>query len=156
MAMLVSRETELAVLEKGSARRAKLGQATVDVDESTEVNMRSTEGRGQASIEATQGRPDAVCGELTSNGTTVTRMAMDRESELWVEQLRRGHPRRDQAVAKLHDVLVRIAYHELVRRGGQLGSNNKLGVLKRTAYGFTNSLNFEARGLLLCPPRPVL
>ena len=36
------------------------------------------------------------------------------------------------------------------------GTNNKLGVLKRTAYGFTNTLNFEARGLLLCPPRPVL
>lgn len=35
------------------------------------------------------------------------------------------------------------------------GTNNKLGVLKRTAYGFTNASNFEARGLLICPPRPV-
>ena len=124
MAMLVGRETEPAVLDRGSVRRGKEGQATVDVDESTEVNMRSIEGRGQASIEGTQGRPDAVCGELSSNGTVVTRMAMDRESELWVEQLRQGHPRRDQAVAKLHDVLLRIAYHELARRRGQLGSIN--------------------------------
>jgi RNA polymerase sigma-70 factor, ECF subfamily len=39
-----------------------------------------------------------------------------------VEQLRPGHPRRDQAVATLHEVLVRVACHELSRRRGQLGS----------------------------------
>jgi RNA polymerase sigma-70 factor (ECF subfamily) len=86
--------------------------------------MRSIEGRGQASIQGTEGRLDDVCGELTQNATTVTRMAMDRDSELWVEQLRHGHPGREQAVAKLHDVLLRIAHHELVRRRGLLGSIN--------------------------------
>src|SRR5262249_37704809 len=45
-----------------------------------------------------------------------------RESERWVEQLRAGHPRRDQTVAKLHDVLLRVAFHELSRRRGQLRS----------------------------------
>jgi RNA polymerase sigma-70 factor (ECF subfamily) len=42
------------------------------------------------------------------------------ESERWVEQLRPGHPRRDQTVARLHQVLVRVAFHELSRRRGQL------------------------------------
>jgi RNA polymerase sigma-70 factor (ECF subfamily) len=41
---------------------------------------------------------------------------------VWVEQLRSGHPRREQTVAKLHEVLLRVARHELSRRRGQLGS----------------------------------
>jgi RNA polymerase sigma-70 factor, ECF subfamily len=45
-----------------------------------------------------------------------------RESEHWVEQLRPGHPRHDQTVAKLHEVLLRVAFHELSRRRGQLRS----------------------------------
>jgi RNA polymerase sigma-70 factor, ECF subfamily len=45
-----------------------------------------------------------------------------RESEHWVEQLRPGHPRRDQTVAKLHDVLLRVAFCELSRRRGDLRS----------------------------------
>jgi RNA polymerase sigma-70 factor (ECF subfamily) len=39
-----------------------------------------------------------------------------------VVHLRRGHPRHDEAVAKLHDVLKRSALHELHRRRGQLTS----------------------------------
>ena len=31
--------------------------------------------------------------------------------------------------------------------------NNKLGVLKRMAFGFVNASNFEAESLLLCPGR---
>jgi RNA polymerase sigma-70 factor, ECF subfamily len=50
------------------------------------------------------------------------RMRPDRESEQWAEQLRPGHPRRDQAAATLHEVLVRVACHELSRRRDQLGS----------------------------------
>jgi len=46
----------------------------------------------------------------------------DAESKEWVEQLRSGHPRHEQAVAKLHGVLLRVAIHELSRRRGQLGS----------------------------------
>jgi RNA polymerase sigma-70 factor, ECF subfamily len=38
----------------------------------------------------------------------------------WVEQLHRGHPRHEQAVAGLHNVLRRAALHELHRRRGQL------------------------------------
>ena len=37
-----------------------------------------------------------------------------------MEQLRPGHPRHEQAVGKLHDVLQRAALHELHRRRGQL------------------------------------
>ncbi len=44
------------------------------------------------------------------------------ESKEWVEQLRPGHPRREEAVGKLRDLLVRVAFHELSRRRGQLGS----------------------------------
>jgi RNA polymerase sigma-70 factor (ECF subfamily) len=44
----------------------------------------------------------------------------DAESWEWVEQLRSGHPRHDEAVTRLHGVLVRVAFHELSRRRGQL------------------------------------
>jgi RNA polymerase sigma-70 factor (ECF subfamily) len=44
----------------------------------------------------------------------------DDASQRWVEHLRPGHPRHDQAVAKLHDVLQRAALHELHRRRGLL------------------------------------
>jgi RNA polymerase sigma-70 factor (ECF subfamily) len=52
----------------------------------------------------------------------VIEMRPDRESRQWVEQLRPGHPRRDHAVATLREVLLRVAFHELSRRRGQLGS----------------------------------
>ena len=42
-------------------------------------------------------------------------------SRRWVEELHRGHPRHEQAVAKLHDLLRRAALHELHRRRGPLG-----------------------------------
>jgi RNA polymerase sigma-70 factor, ECF subfamily len=64
-----------------------------------------------------------VSGEAsTTTDSDVVRAAADRESELWVERLRRGHPRHDQTVARLHDVLLRISYHELSRRRGRLES----------------------------------
>jgi transposase len=47
-----------------------------------------------------------------------------------------------------------LAFHRCSRiTNGRLeGQNNKLGVLKRIAYGFTNADNFGARALLWCPP----
>jgi RNA polymerase sigma-70 factor, ECF subfamily len=48
--------------------------------------------------------------------------SIDRDSALWLERLRRGHPRHDETVAKLHDVLLRIARHDLSRRGRELRS----------------------------------
>lgn len=50
------------------------------------------------------------------------RAPLDASSRRWVEQLRPGHARHDEAVAKLHDVLQRAALHELRRRRGQLTS----------------------------------
>jgi RNA polymerase sigma-70 factor (ECF subfamily) len=44
------------------------------------------------------------------------------DSRIWVEHLQRGHPRHDDAVARLHEVLLRVAYHELGRRRGQIPS----------------------------------
>jgi RNA polymerase sigma-70 factor, ECF subfamily len=58
----------------------------------------------------------------TTTDSDATPTRSDRESELWVERLRRGHPRHDQTLAELHEVLLRIAYHELSRRRGMLGS----------------------------------
>jgi RNA polymerase sigma-70 factor (ECF subfamily) len=49
-------------------------------------------------------------------------MGLDPESREWVERLRSGHTGREEAVARLHAVLVRVAFHELSRRRGQLGS----------------------------------
>jgi RNA polymerase sigma-70 factor (ECF subfamily) len=46
----------------------------------------------------------------------------DPASRRWVEQLRPDHPRHEEAVARLHDVLRRAALHELHRRRGQLRS----------------------------------
>ena len=43
-------------------------------------------------------------------------------SRQWVEQLRVGHPRRDETVASLHDALRRVAFYELSRRRYQLRS----------------------------------
>jgi RNA polymerase sigma-70 factor, ECF subfamily len=47
-------------------------------------------------------------------------MPHDPASRRWVERLRPGHARHDQAVEKLHDVLRRAAVHELHRRRAQL------------------------------------
>jgi RNA polymerase sigma-70 factor, ECF subfamily len=47
-------------------------------------------------------------------------VAGDPVSRRWCEQLHRDHPRREQAVARLHDLLRRAAVHELHRRRGQL------------------------------------
>jgi RNA polymerase sigma-70 factor (ECF subfamily) len=50
------------------------------------------------------------------------RVVHDAESKEWVEQLRPGHRRREEAVGRLHQVLVRVAVHELSRRREQLRS----------------------------------
>ncbi len=44
----------------------------------------------------------------------------DPVSRRWVEQLHADHPRYEQAVAKLHDILRRAAIHESRRRRGAL------------------------------------
>jgi len=59
-----------------------------------------------------------------------------------------------------------LAFHDpkvgRISNGRLEGTNNKLQVLRRVAYGFTNRANFEARGLLGCPavrsspPRPAV
>ena len=51
-----------------------------------------------------------------------SRMRLDRDSDQWVKQLQPGHPRRDSTLAMLREVLLRVAYHELSRRRGQLAS----------------------------------
>jgi RNA polymerase sigma-70 factor, ECF subfamily len=47
--------------------------------------------------------------------------ADDATTRRWMDRLHPGHPRREQTVAQLHDVLRRAALHELHRRRGQLG-----------------------------------
>jgi RNA polymerase sigma-70 factor, ECF subfamily len=44
----------------------------------------------------------------------------DAESREWVEHLRSGQPAHEEARARLHDVLLRVAFHELSRRREQL------------------------------------
>jgi len=63
-----------------------------------------------------------VSGERRGRLTAMIGIDVSRESEQWVEQLRPGSPRRDRAAAALHEVLLRVAFHELSRRRGQLGS----------------------------------
>jgi RNA polymerase sigma-70 factor, ECF subfamily len=45
---------------------------------------------------------------------------LDAASRRWLQQLRAGHPRHDEAVRRLHEVLRRAAFHELSRRRPQL------------------------------------
>ncbi len=47
-----------------------------------------------------------------------------------------------------------LAFHKTgrVSNGRLEGRNNKLGVLKRTAYGFVSVANFAARAILISPP----
>jgi RNA polymerase sigma-70 factor (ECF subfamily) len=47
---------------------------------------------------------------------------LDPDSERWVRQLKPGHPRHDQTVSRLHELLRRVACCELSRRRHQLGS----------------------------------
>lgn len=49
-----------------------------------------------------------------------------------------------------------FAFHDTDRatNGRIEGTNGKLGVLKRVAYGFVNVANFAARALLLTPGMP--
>jgi RNA polymerase sigma-70 factor, ECF subfamily len=61
-------------------------------------------------------------GRVYDQPVSVERPPADVASQRWVEHLQPGHPRREQAVAKLHDVLRRAALHELHRRRGQLPS----------------------------------
>src|SRR5690606_32567691 len=46
-----------------------------------------------------------------------------------------------------------FAFHttDRITNGRIEGTNGKLGVLKRVAYGFTNPTNFAARAILLTP-----
>ena len=48
--------------------------------------------------------------------------ALDARSRRWVQELHCGHPRRDRAVQELHDLLHRVAIHELYRRRAQLAA----------------------------------
>jgi RNA polymerase sigma-70 factor, ECF subfamily len=59
-------------------------------------------------------------GELTSD--RATEAALDADSRHWIEQLRAGHPRYQPTVARLHEVLQRVAAYELSRRRRQLRS----------------------------------
>lgn len=51
-----------------------------------------------------------------------------------------------------------IAFHhpkaKRISNGRLEGTNNKLQVLRRVAHGFTNTVNYEARGILACGPVP--
>jgi RNA polymerase sigma-70 factor, ECF subfamily len=59
---------------------------------------------------------------VTNEPHAATPTGHDEESDRWVEQLRAGHSRHEQAVTRLHDMLLRVAFHELSRRRSQLGS----------------------------------
>ncbi|HTU87177.1 MAG TPA: sigma-70 family RNA polymerase sigma factor [Solirubrobacteraceae bacterium] len=59
---------------------------------------------------------------ISPGSTAAPRAGLDAESRQWVERLRVGHPRRDQTVGSLHQVLRRVAFHELSRRRDKLRS----------------------------------
>jgi RNA polymerase sigma-70 factor, ECF subfamily len=81
-----------------------------------------------SSIDVGGARRPGRSGEVTSGETASSScdhtidLRPDRKSTQWVEQLRLGHPRRDETMATLHEVLLRVAFYELSRRRAQLGS----------------------------------
>lgn len=50
------------------------------------------------------------------------RTALDPVSRRWLEQLADGHPQREQSIAHLRELLLRVATHELGRRRARLGA----------------------------------
>jgi len=58
----------------------------------------------------------------TGDDTQSSKRREDADANRWVQQLRPGHPRHHHALAALHDVLLRVAIHELSRRRGMFGS----------------------------------
>jgi RNA polymerase sigma-70 factor, ECF subfamily len=66
--------------------------------------------------------PSLKPGSTRAGSNPMTPARLDGASRRWVEQLRPGHPRRDQTVGSLHDVLRRVAFSELSRRRHQLQS----------------------------------
>jgi RNA polymerase sigma-70 factor (ECF subfamily) len=75
-------------------------------------------GTGRADKTA-QGDDDvAMLGSATI--TCPCPVGLDPESQRWVERLRPGHPRSEPTVRRLHQLLRRVAIHELSRRRGQL------------------------------------
>lgn len=74
--------------------------------------------------------------------------------ELWAEhQIAEFLPTVDALVEWADEI---FNFHDCGRiTNGRLeGTNNKLGVLKRVAYGFTNLDNFKARAILITPGVP--
>ena len=74
--------------------------------------------------------------------------------ELWQErELAEFLPTVDALVDWADEI---FNFHDAGRiTNGRLeGTNNKLGVLKRIAYGFVNIHNFAARAILITPPVP--
>src|SRR5262245_19163078 len=64
--------------------------------------------------------PSRIRSSRNGRSTPVAPARLDGDSRRWVKQLRPGHPRRDQAVSSLHEVLRRVACSELSRRRPQL------------------------------------
>ena len=112
------------------------------------------------------GRTDSDARRLRSAGPRHTTCVEERPQPVVLEPL--------EAVAATLDALHRqvqalggtvrcagvapemFAFHRAGRNiNGRLeGTNNKLGVTEAHGLGLVNASNFEARGLLLCPPRP--
>jgi RNA polymerase sigma-70 factor (ECF subfamily) len=59
---------------------------------------------------------------VSDDSATIAPARLDPDSRRWVRRLGAHHHRRDETVAELHELLVRVAVHELARRRSQLGS----------------------------------
>ncbi|HTU31673.1 MAG TPA: sigma-70 family RNA polymerase sigma factor [Solirubrobacteraceae bacterium] len=75
---------------------------------------------GNSPVQVLQREPITASRQVCAD-TAHARGIADPVSRQWVDRLRRGHPRHDQAVARLHEVLLGVAFFELSWRRGQLG-----------------------------------
>ncbi len=96
--------------------------------------------------------PQELHGLYLANDRTAALEALDRFCDLYATgQLIEFHHIVDTIIAWGDEIL---AWHDTGRpsNGRIEGTNNKLQVLRRVAYGFVNRTNYQARGILACGP----
>jgi RNA polymerase sigma-70 factor (ECF subfamily) len=88
-------------------------------EQDTRMPVRRRRQRGAACL--SRAAPTRIRPVTQARGFT-SRTRNEADTTGWVPRLRPSHPRHAETVARLRDVLLRVAFHELSRRRGLLGS----------------------------------
>lgn len=111
--------------------------------------------QGHPELEASWRMLQHLYGIHVAANTEEANQALEAFTEVWQET---GIDEFDKLVKTLlewGEEIFNFHTADRVTNGRIEGTNNKLGVLKRVAYGFVNTTNFAARALLLTPGMPI-